>query len=58
MTEHIPEVVITTDSAGRHRAACRTCMDGSAPSFHKPIAEQWRKTHIASALPSNRKETR
>jgi len=54
MNPHRPDVVISTDTAGRHRARCLSCMDGSTPSFHRPIAEQWRKAHVAEAVPPNR----
>lgn len=57
MTPHIPYVVLRQDTAGRHRATCETCMDGSVPSFQRGIAEQWRRDHIKQAVPPN-KETR
>ena len=44
-----PDIVIRPDSAGRFTAACLACMDKSAPSFHKPIAEAWRRGHIAES---------
>lgn len=49
MTAHRPDVVTRQDGAGRWRAQCLTCMQGSTPSFHKPVAEDWRKAHIAEA---------
>jgi hypothetical protein len=51
---HIPDIVTKADTAGRWRAQCLSCMDGSNPNFHKPIADQWKKTHIAEAVPPNR----
>lgn len=55
MSAHVPDIVISKDSAGRHRARCLSCMEGSVPSFHRPIADAWRKAHIAEAVPPNRR---
>lgn len=58
MSTHRPDIVSRQDSAGRWRATCLTCMEGSTPSFHKPVAEDWRRAHITQATTVHPEETR
>lgn len=50
MTPHVPDIITSPDAAGRFRAKCLACMEGSTPSFHRGIAEQWKKDHIKAAM--------
>lgn len=56
MTAHIPDVVTTTDTAGRAHAKCLACMESSPPSFHRPLVDDWRKAHIKAALNTNKEK--
>lgn len=56
MTAHVPDIVTTTDAAGRTHAQCLACMESSPPSFHRPLADEWRKAHIKAALNRQNKE--
>lgn len=49
MAAHKPDIVVRRDPTGRWFGQCLSCMDASKPSFHKPIADAWRKTHITSS---------
>lgn len=49
MTTHRPDVVTRQDAAGRWLSQCLACSTASPPSFHKPIADAWRRAHIAEA---------
>lgn len=54
-----PDIVTAKNPAGRWRSTCLTCMDGSMASFHRPVAEDWRRAHIAQANTATRpQETR
>lgn len=46
--KHVPDVVTQTDAVGRWFSHCLRCGERSKPSSHKPIAEEWRRTHITN----------
>lgn len=46
---HRPDVVTRKDAGGRWHAQCLSCMDSSPASFHRPIVDDWRRTHLIEA---------
>lgn len=49
MTLHVPRYRISTNPDGHRQALCAVCGETSKPSSHRPLVDQWQRTHTAEA---------